>query len=160
MTAITLIKLLKNIKNVMKRAIDVIMEEMHHISNCYESCSFYYYFNETNIFNCVESCPEKYNKLILSQNRCIDKCENDNIYKYEYNNNCYQSCPDGTYVNESIYICYNYENNKINIESTIFINKNEIIKENIQQFKNEFITDFNISENKKIIQIKIYQQLI
>ena len=67
---------------------------------CYEDCDYYYYFNESNEYFCTETnkCPEKYNKLITEKMKCIDKCSNDDIYKFEYNNTCYESCPNGTHI--------------------------------------------------------------
>ena len=73
------------------------------IINCYPICNNYYYFNESNIFHCTENlkCPEKYNKLILDKGNCIDECKNDDIYKYEYNNDCYQQCPDNMFFKDT-----------------------------------------------------------
>ena len=55
--------------------------------------------------NCTleRKCPEEYNKLIPNKSKCIDKCKNDNTYKYEFNNTCYLSCPEGTKQNN--YLC-------------------------------------------------------
>ena len=36
-------------------------------------------------------------KLIAEKNDCTDDCSTDKIFKYEYENRCYRSCPDGTY---------------------------------------------------------------
>ena len=65
-------------------------------TNCYKKCQYYYYdSNNNNTYNCTSenSCPQYYNKLILSKGRCIDECNKDNIYKYEYKNECYIQCP-------------------------------------------------------------------
>ena len=67
------------------------------IYNCYPKCNYYYYFDKSNNFHCNETCPDEYNKLILNKSKCIDLCENDDIYKYEYNDICYKECPIGTY---------------------------------------------------------------
>ena len=58
------------------------------ISNCYEVCDYFYYFDESNKFHCAKTCPEQYNKLIFQKKKCIDDCKNDDIYKYEFNNTC------------------------------------------------------------------------
>ena len=34
-----------------------------------------------------------------------DDCINDNIYLYEYNNVCYENCPEGTVSNDDTYKC-------------------------------------------------------
>ena len=87
------------------------------IKNCYPICNNYYYFDESNNFSCTNNlkCPKKYNKLILNKKKCIDECENDDIYKFEYNNKCYQQCPEKTFTNEThnytcIYRLINNEN--------------------------------------------------
>ena len=76
-------------------------------------------YNFTN-FNCTYNCflytPSQ---LIVEKMKCIDFCYNDDTYKFEFNNLCYESCPPGTHnSSENSYICeedlicdnyYNYE---------------------------------------------------
>ena len=61
--------------------------------NCYENCSFYYYFDINNDYHCTEnySCPEEFNKLIKEKRFCLAECDNDEEYIYEYNNICYKN---------------------------------------------------------------------
>ena len=58
------------------------------ISNCYEKCDYYHYFDDTNAFHCTDdnTCPDNY-KLIEDKNKCIDNCKNDNIYKFYHFHN-------------------------------------------------------------------------
>ena len=44
-------------------------------SNCYKKCTFYYYFDENNIYQCTlnTSCPDDYPILIESMGECIKK---------------------------------------------------------------------------------------
>ena len=88
--------------------------------NCYEKCEYYYYFDEYNKYQCTELCPSNFNKLIINKNKCIDECENDDIYKYEYINFCYSSCPNNTIAYENSYIC-NDNNNDKNYYNDTFI---------------------------------------
>ena len=70
----------------------------NNIKNCYSTCSNYYYFDANNLICLSEDkCPNNY-KLIYSTKRCIDSCRNDIVYYYhfEYNNICYQECPEDT----------------------------------------------------------------
>ena len=79
---------------------------LENISNCYHTCEYLYYFDESNNFHCNETCPEEY-KLIINKTKCIDYCKNDDSFKYEYNNTCYQGCPNNTYLLEdNDFICY------------------------------------------------------
>ena len=79
-------------------------------SNCYKNCEYFYYFDEDNNYHCSlnNQCPEEY-KLIQDKNMCIKDCNNDNIYKYNFDNKCYTQCPNGTYllINNTQSICYN-----------------------------------------------------
>ena len=46
-------------------------------------------------------------KLTFDYKKCIDNCEDDEIYKYNYNNYCYNKCPIGTHSDiENKYICH------------------------------------------------------
>jgi surface protein len=47
--------------------------------------------------NCSELCSIKSYKYINEKNKCINNCQNDDSYKYDYNDICYLSCPNGTY---------------------------------------------------------------
>ena len=67
---------------------------------------------------CFEICfTNPKSKIIYNKRECIDKCSNDKEYKYEYNNTCYKSCPNGTQISkinnklceEDLY-CENYYN--------------------------------------------------
>ena len=76
-------------------------------NNCYNICDFYYYFHENEYF-CTDnnSCPKDYNKLIPDKKECIDNCLNDEMYKYEYNNQCYYMCPNDTMMStENDFLC-------------------------------------------------------
>ena len=40
-------------------------------------------------------------KIIYDKNLCIDNCINDDYYRYEYNNTCYDKIPSGFYCNDT-----------------------------------------------------------
>ena len=89
------------------------LDEFINKTNCFKKCPYYYYFNESNQYLCTENevCPEHYTKFITKYKKCIDECKNDEIYKYENNNICYEQCPNGT--NETgDYICIQNESNE------------------------------------------------
>ena len=124
--------------------------------NCYEKCEYYYYFDEYNKYQCTELCPSNFNKLIINKNKCIDECENDDIYKYEYINFCYSSCPNNTIAYENSYIC-NDNNNDKNYYNDTFIYScvEEIIFKN--KIKNS--TNYSTVEIQDQILIKIQEIL-
>ena len=64
--------------------------------NCYDDCSFYHYYDKIqNISFCTNDfeCPKDYNKLIIDKKECVSFCYDDNVYKYEFRNKCYEECP-------------------------------------------------------------------
>ena len=73
--------------------------------NCYNNCSNYYYFdkNQNKTFcTKIKKCPEKYNKLIEDKRECVSECFSNNLYKYEFRNNCYINCPPESISPENI----------------------------------------------------------
>ena len=112
-------------------------------NNCYETCDYYFYF-DLNKYHCTENkmCPEKYNKLIINQSRCIDNCQNENIYKYEYNNICLEECPLNTSSNENNFICTEKKNEEIKTDYIPKIQTEYILKiqtEYIPKIQTEYI---------------------
>ena len=57
------------------------------------------------INDCSDNWKIKQRKLIDEKNMCVYDCSEDNYYKYEYNNKCYNICPDETYLSENHKIC-------------------------------------------------------
>ena len=92
-------------------------------NNCYQKCSGYYYDNN-HMYHCAVRCSGEHSKLIINTNKCMDSCENDNKYKYEYNNICYEECNEGI-DNNSEGKCFD-----TNIYQYIDTATNEIIGDN------------------------------
>ena len=95
-------------------------EDFENDKNCYKKCNYYYYFDDNNNYNCTEcnECPKEQSKLILEKGRCINECKNDNKYKNEYNNNCYEICPGGFVPINNICIKKNEDTTKDNDTDT------------------------------------------
>ena len=95
--------------------------------NCYLECPYYYYFDKNKTFLCTNEskCPELFNKYVSPKKKCIDKCSEDNEFKYEYKNNCYENCPKGTEL-----INYNYCKKEICPEETpyLIVETNDCVK--------------------------------
>ena len=75
--------------------------------------------------NCTDICVT-YNsqKFIIEKDLCLDKCSVDNEYKYEYDNYCYEKCPNNT-KDDGNYVCKIIDNNK-NKDDNNLDNKNNI----------------------------------
>ena len=117
------------------------------INNEYNSSTFNNY-NFQN--NCSYLCQLK-SKIYIDENKnCIYNCFEDIEYKFEYNNKCYQSCPNGTNNLDDNYICQKevYTSNSIEDNSII---KSNIVDNNIDSntiVDNSFLD--NISNNNNI----------
>ena len=153
-----------------------IKNDFEYDKNCYKKCPFNYYYDSENKYQCTNenSCPMHYNKLILEKKRCIDDCRNDNIYKYEYKNNCYDNCPSGTksLYNDS-YICEEIKQKIVEEDKEICmlnekklnIKKNEIENKNINLLTVDYAYDYGASNNfvskqdNKYYTIYIYKNL-
>ena len=104
------------------------------------------YFNESNDYICTENnnCTEYYSKYIFEKSKCIDKCENDDTYKYEYNNICYKKCPEGTIESSKIdFFCFGEEN----IYQNDIGNNEEIL----QIIVNNILNKYNISNDEEMV---------
>ena len=140
---------------------------------CYPSCKNCLEYGDKNDNKCIEcysnyilnknNCYysndcEKVNKnLIKEKNKCIDYCYNDDKYLYQYNNICYNLCPEGTTISSNNkYLCEKecpndkpYEN-KFNNECTKQCNSIELfnseckIKNNNIKIKDETIKNIKI----------------
>ena len=109
--------------------------------NCYKKCDYYYYFNSEKQYFCTEidSCPLNYSKLIISKNKCIDNCINDEKYKYDYKDKCYEKCPTNTIPSENnTYICEDIKVEEHKEEEC------KITKQNLNDYKKDVtINDIN-----------------
>ena len=101
----------------------------------------------------VKIVLKKYNKLIEAKTECTKDCKYDNIYKYDFNNICYEECPIWTIQNETDYICYEIKNIQTTIINEINKTTYKIEDERDKEIENfrGIISDFNVSENKEDI---------
>ena len=113
--------------------------------NCYNNCTYYHYYDKTtNKPFCINDnlCPMDYSKLILDKNECIYECNKDLIYKYEYNNTCYNECPENTKNNTFICEEIPTESTQLdNSKSTILDGDNSISISN--EVQNNLDFEFN-----------------
>ena len=134
--------------------------------NCYEPkdiyCPYYFYINITSkIIYCTNNnkCPNDYPKLVSNRNECVEACENEAIYKYEFDNKCYnkkvnQSVNDiiQNMLNEFNITDINNGNDKIISEKNIIM----IFTSTQNQRNNENISNLtmNLGQCEKILKDK------
>ena len=85
-------------------------------------------------------------KSIIEKDKYINKCSNDDIYKYEYNNSCYKTCPKGTHISlKNKNLC---EKNKIK-NKNVDVNKKDNIKSKITKKIKNIKNEENINNYSK-----------
>ena len=111
--------------------------------NCVFNCSFPYYITVDGQYRCSKNnqCATEKNLLLKEKNKCIDDCQKDDIYKYLYNGNCVENCPENT--NNENFICLekNKDNCKIydsEIEFNNFNYDNESISNLVKAYNKEY----------------------
>ena len=88
----------------------------------------------------LNEIKEIYKKFIKEKNKYIDNCNKDDIYKYEYKNICYISCPKETHI--SLFNKYLCESNNL-----VDINNKMNKKEKYKKIKFRNLSDNN-KDNK------------
>ena len=79
--------------NINNNLIFCINERNNPNISSYLNSNYLNYYN-----NCSDICFNKTIKIKINENNtCSFDCINDEVYKYEYKNICYKSCPNGTH---------------------------------------------------------------
>ena len=74
--------------------------------------------------DCSNICFSKFKTVDLVKKECILNCSLSNDLHYAYNNDCFKSCPKGTYISlNNNYSCVDKCDNFINYEQTACINE-------------------------------------
>ena len=128
-------------------------------TNCVQKCDYYYYIDIFKQYFCTDNnqCPDEAGLLIRNKGKCIDNCTNDNEYKYQFNYECLNECPEDTKIDENNVCqvinnkkCYLYQDNFLNINFKILESNNftSLIKRYINSFNDtDFHVDFYKSQN-------------
>ena len=119
-------------------------------TNCVKKCKYFYYYTLAGHYKCTEEpeCPDNYILLIKEKEKCIDKCEKDNIYKYQYNGECYKKCPINTDHEDNEYLCKDINLNKcLIIEKNINYLKEDIKDNEIEKIAKNYAKEFQYTDN-------------
>ena len=131
----------------------IFINDFDDIINCYDKCPYNYYYDidDNNIYKCTleDNCPSKYSKLVISKKRCIDKCQNDNQYKYEYKNKCYNSCPVETFPSfNNTYLCKDYVELDQNKDTPMLLEKE--LNNNDYNLSIEYLSSLTVAYYEQI----------
>ena len=136
-------------------------------NNCVHKCKYLYYYTDYGQYKCTDtpSCPNEYNALIKNKNKCTNNCAKDDTYKYYYNRECYNQCPNNT-KDDDDFICKDKAINRCILSQNEFFLFNENITDDMVEkmtmiYASEFgYTDTHVSIYKSdIYTITIYKDL-
>ena len=117
-------------------------------TNCVAKCPSYYYYAINGQYKCTEDeyCPLNYILLIKEKGKCTNDCKNDDIYKYQYDNQCFKYCPNNT-INDN-FICIDKDKNIATLTETYhkYFDMNTTNKE-IDQLAKNYIDNFYYTSN-------------
>ena len=105
--------------------------------------------------NCSYLCFVQSKKYIFEKEKCFINCYDDNDYKYEYNNKCYSSCPNGTIISSNNdYLCEKETQTIITNINDIYSDKYDNIETNIFTEINSIVPNININYFQNLCRIK------
>ena len=104
-------------------------------------CNGKYWYIEKNETICVDFCPNNYQLMIIKTRQCVKECYGN--YPFKYNSYCYNSCPNGTKI----------ENNEC--KNIILSDLEKIIKdiENLFKGSRRPSNDYSYDHSKYIIKV-------
>ena len=138
--------------------------ETNRTTNCVKKCRYRYYITPYNQYKCseVEQCPEEANLYIKNKNKCIENCILDDKYKYQYEGECIEKCPNGT-VNENNICIIKEDKIKCSYNENSYLLNDDLTNKNLEllalTYAKEYIyTNNHISIYKNnLFSISIYK---
>ena len=118
-------------------------------NNCVLNCSYNYYYTPFGQYRCTINgqCPINNNLLIRKKNKCVNNCNNDTFYKYQYNSECFEKCPNNSNPNE-LNICKDNNANICSLSNyNLELNIKEINVDNIELSAINYAKEFLYTNN-------------
>ena len=150
--------------NCLTCASDYIKEPENNSSKCVEECKYLYYYDSLSQYSCTENeqCPIEASLIVRIKNKCVNKCSHDETNKFQFNGECYYSCPFNTKANDNNICQINDLNScstsdySLNLEKTI--NQDNVLL-TVKNYVNEFYYTINhisrfLSQNYTMILYK------
>ena len=119
-------------------------------TNCVIKCLHFYYYTIFDQYKCTptEECPKDYNLMIKDKRKCIDNCQNDDLYKYQYNGECFKECPNNTYYDENEYKCKDINIDQCLLtENKLSSDVQNITDEELEEIAHKYAKEFNYTNN-------------
>ena len=141
----------------------IFKPEINGTTNCVKECKYKYYYTSYGQYKCTfnEQCPEEANLLVKSKSKCISNCIFDDKYKFQYNGECLDNCPNGTKEIDNICNIINtnkcsYKRNEDNLDSYLTAEEINLLARNYAKeyiYTNKHITIYKYN----LFSIAIYK---
>ena len=134
--------------NCITCASDYIKEPENNSSRCVEECKYLYYYDSLNQYTCTEDeqCPIEASLIVRIKNKCINKCSHDETNKFQYNGECYYSCPFNTKANDNN-ICQINDLNSCSTSDYLLDLEKTINQDNVLLTVKNYVNEFYYTIN-------------
>ena len=116
-------------------------------TNCVVECKHFYYYTSYGQYKCssIPQCPEETNLLIRKKKKCVQSCSIDKNFRYQYNGECLEDCPEDTTPDENL-IC-RVNNREICSKSISQFNLYDFLKEGgVEKIAKTYAEEFRYTE--------------
>ena len=94
----------------------------------------------------MPQCPDESNLLIRNERKCVNSCSNEPVYKFKYNGECIEKCPDDTISDEIEFLC-KIQNAEICTESISQFELYDFLKEGgVEKIAKTYANEFNYTK--------------
>ena len=120
----------------------------NHINNCVIKCKYYYYYTDYGEYKCSydNQCPEEASLLLPELSKCTKNCK-DEIYKFQYNGQCIDKCPEDTSPNKETNVCEIKNINVCTYNLLYLFLYNDIMKNNIENIVVNYAKEYSYTNN-------------
>jgi hypothetical protein len=110
-------------------------------------CTNYYYYNSFDQYKCTQlpQCPDEFSLLVKEKRKCVNDCTKETTYRYQYNGECLDGCPNGT-TSEN-YICKILKTSSCTKSSTEFELYNFLKEGGVEKIAKTYAKEFNYTRN-------------
>ncbi len=120
----------------------------NHINNCVIKCKYYYYYTDYGEYKCSydNQCPEEASLSLPELSKCTNNCKNE-VYKFQYNGQCIDKCPEDTAPSKETNICEIKNINVCTYKLLDLFLYNNIMKNNIENIAVNYAKEYSYTNN-------------
>ena len=128
---------------------DNYIQDPNKNKNCILKCKYYFYFSDYGEYKCTNDnqCPEEASFFIPDLLKCTNNCKNELNFKYQYNGQCINECPEDTELNKENNICEIKNKDSCSYSLFNLFLENDIQKNNIGKIAKDYAKEYYYTNN-------------